>query len=297
MTASPLDSLDARGALAAVAAAIRATVDAAGRAEVPDDVAIDGVALTGVGAHVPIAAVAALAQARTVRPVVAAPGGPTPGWVGSRSLVVDFSGGGPGDAHVVSLDPGPRPQPVVQTAVGLAVLGGFGLLGGVPDELADAADHVERTVDLGRADALARRIGRTMVLAYGGGPVGAAAALAWKWSVNRNAKSPSFAASVPGLDHDEIVGWGQHGDVTRQVFTLVVLRHSFETAEEAHRLDVTAETCEEIVGGVHEVRSAAVSPTAALFELMVAGEALSLAMAAQAGVDPGPTPVLGWYDR
>lgn len=297
MSAAPLDSLDARGALAAVPDAIRATVEAAGRAQVPDDVTVDGVVLGGVGAHVPVAAVAAIAHARTVCPVVAAPGGPIPGWVGARSLVIDFAGGGPSDSHVVSLDPGPRPQPVVQAAAGLAVLGGFGLLGGVADELADAADHVERTADADRADALARRIGRTMVLAYGGGLLGGAAGLSWKWSVNRNAKSPAFAGAIPGLDHDEIVGWGQHGDVTRQVFTLVMLRHAFETAEEAHRLDVTAETCEEIVGGVHEVRSAAVSPTAALFELMAAGEAVSLAMAAQAGVDPGPTPVVGWYDR
>lgn len=295
MTGSRLDSLDAAGALAAIPDAIRATVEAAGRAEVPDHVAIDGVVLSGRGAHVPAAAVAALAESRVVRPLTVAAGSGPPGWVGPSSLVIDFAGGGPSDSHVVSLDPGSRPQPAVQTAAGLAVLGGFGLLGGVPDELADAADHLGRSDDGGHAAALARRIGRTMVLAYGGGALGRAAAMAWKWSVNRNAKAPAFAAAVPGLDHDEVVGWAQHGDVTRQVFTLVMLRHPFETAEESYRLDSTAETCEEIVAEVHEVRTTAVSPTAALLELMVRGEAVSLEMAAQAGIDPGPTPILQRY--
>ena len=34
--------------------------------------------------------------------------------------------------------------------------------------------------------------------------------------------------AYPELDHNEICGWGQHGDVTRQVITLVELRHDFE---------------------------------------------------------------------
>ena len=42
------------------------------------------------------------------------------------------------------------------------------------------------------AEALARRIGRTMPLIYGGGPIGAAAAMRWKAEVNENAKAPAF---------------------------------------------------------------------------------------------------------
>ena len=46
--------------------------------------------------------------------------------------------------------------------------------------------------------------------------------------VNENAKAPAFWNVYPELDHNEICGWGQHGDVTRQVFTLVELRHGLE---------------------------------------------------------------------
>ena len=75
---------------------------------------------------------------------------------------------------------------------------------------------------------LARRIGRTIPLIYGGGALGAVAAYRWKCDVNENAKAPAFDAAYPELDHNEICGWGQHGDVTRQLLTLVELRHGFE---------------------------------------------------------------------
>ena len=50
----------------------------------------------------------------------------------------------------------------------------------------------------------------------------------WKQSVNENAKAPAFWNEYPELDHNEVCGWGQHGDVTRQVFTLIELRHGLE---------------------------------------------------------------------
>ena len=72
------------------------------------------------------------------------------------------------------------------------------------------------------------RIGRTIPLVYGTGALGGVAAMRWKSDVNENAKAPAFWNQYPELDHNEICGWGQHGDVTRQVFTLVELRHGFE---------------------------------------------------------------------
>ena len=53
----------------------------------------------------------------------------------------------------------------------------------------------------------------------------------WKRSMNENAKAPAFWNQYPELDHNEICGWGQHGDVTRQVFTLVELHHGLEHAQ------------------------------------------------------------------
>ena len=43
---------------------------------------------------------------------------------------------------------------------------------------------------------LARRIGRTIPLIYGGGALGAVAAYRWKCDVNENAKAPAFWNTV-----------------------------------------------------------------------------------------------------
>ena len=86
---------------------------------------------------------------------------------------------------------------------------------------------------------LARRIGRTIPLIYGGGGFGAVAAMRWKCSMNENAKAPAFWNVYPELDHNEICGWGQHGDVTRQVFTLVELRHGLEHPQLERRMAAT----------------------------------------------------------
>ena len=67
---------------------------------------------------------------------------------------------------------------------------------------------------------LARRIGRTIPLVYGGGALGAVAAYRWKCDINENAKAPAFSHIQPELGHNEICAWGQHGDVTRQLMTL-----------------------------------------------------------------------------
>ena len=55
---------------------------------------------------------------------------------------------------------------------------------------------------------LARKIGRTIPLVYGGGALGAVAAYRWKCDVNENAKAPAYWHAYPELDHNEICGVG-----------------------------------------------------------------------------------------
>ncbi len=100
------------------------------------------------------------------------------------------------------------------------------------EQLARRRDQCRPSVEGERNPAreLARKIGRTIPIIYGSGGLGGVAALRWKQSVNENAKAPAFWNEYPELDHNEVCGWGQHGDVTRQVFTLVELRHGLEHA-------------------------------------------------------------------
>jgi glucose/mannose-6-phosphate isomerase len=142
------------------------------------------------------------------------------------------------------------------------------------------------------AQHIARTIGRTIPLIFGAGPLGAVAAGRWKAQVNENAKAPAFAATLPELCHNEIVGWGQHGDMTRQVFTLVELRHDEEHPQELRRFELVRDLMAEVVHDVVEVRAAGEGPLAQLFDLTLVGDFVSLHMAAQEGIDPGPIPVL-----
>jgi glucose/mannose-6-phosphate isomerase len=141
-----------------------------------------------------------------------------------------------------------------------------------------------------QAEQLARRIGRTMPLVHGGGGLGAVAAQRWKTDVNENAKCPAFWNMQSELCHNEVSGWGQHGDLTRQMFTLVNLRHDFEHPQVMHRFNLTADLLDEVVSSVEEVRAEGEGELAQLLDLILVGTVTSLHMAFQEGIDPGPIP-------
>ena len=135
---------------------------------------------------------------------------------------------------------------------------------------------------------IARRIGRTIPLIYGGGALGAVAAYRWKCDVNENAKAPAFWNTYPELDHNEICAWGQHGDVTRQLITLIELRHGFEHERLRLRFDATREIVDECVHQVLAVEAQGEGRLAQLLDLMYVGDWTSCYLALQNDVDPGP---------
>ncbi|HEY1990302.1 MAG TPA: bifunctional phosphoglucose/phosphomannose isomerase [Acidimicrobiales bacterium] len=142
------------------------------------------------------------------------------------------------------------------------------------------------------AEDVARRIGRTIPLTHSSQALGAAAALRWKAQVNENAKAPAFFNVYPELCHNEIAGWGQNGDVTRQLITLVNLRHGAEHPQVARRFALVAEVLREVVADIIEVRAAGEGDLAQLFDLAIIGDFVSLHLADREGIDPGPIPVL-----
>jgi glucose/mannose-6-phosphate isomerase len=199
--------------------------------------------------------------------------------------------------------PGNLAQP--RTALGamavppMVVLEQMGLLRGASHWIGLAVDQLKRRRDqlvaageASEAAAVARRIGRTLPLVHGGGAVGATAAQRWKTQVNENAKAPAFWSSQPELCHNEVCGWGQHGDVTRQLLTLVQLRHDGEHPQVSRRFDLVQDLMREVVAGIVEIRADGDGDLAQLFDLILFGDFVSLWLAAQEGVDPGPVPVL-----
>ncbi|MDA8310791.1 MAG: bifunctional phosphoglucose/phosphomannose isomerase [Actinomycetota bacterium] len=225
-----------------------------------------------------------------------------------RAQVVAVSG--PGALAARAADAGwplvavPADIPQPRAAIGalaappLVLLERLGMLEGMEKLLREASLVVASSRDGlvgadGTAQELARRIGRTIPLVHGAsGPTGVAA-LRWKTQVNENAKSPAFFSLQPELCHNEVAGWGQHGDVTRQAITAVVLRYPGEHPREARRIQLVEQLMTEVVADVLDVRTDAESDVAALFDLVLLGDFVSLHLAAAHGVDPGPVPVLG----
>ena len=154
-------------------------------------------------------------------------------------------------------------------------------------------DQVEAAGDSSEPATIARRIGRTMPLIQGGGALGAAAAQRWKTQINENAKTAAWWSAQPELCHNEVCGWGQNGDVTRQLITAVMLRHEDEHPQVGRRFDLVGEMMREVLADVIEVQAAGDGDLAQLLDLVLTGDYASLWLAAETGVDPGPVPVLG----
>ena len=193
------------------------------------------------------------------------------------------------------------PQP--RAAIGamaippLVVLEDVGLFPGAGEWIEDAVHQLRRRRDElvkegNEAADLARRIGRTMPLFHSANALGAAAAQRWKTQVNENANAPAFWAVHPELCHNEVQGWGQHGDVTRQVMTVVNLRHDAEHPQVTRRYALYDELVREAVAGIEEVHAEGDGDLAQLLDLILFGDFMSLYLAGQEGIDPGPVPVL-----
>lgn len=203
-----------------------------------------------------------------------------------------------GAPHIVLPDiPMPRAGVGAVSIPILGLLERVGLYPGARQYVADTVTQLTRRRDElirdgSSAQRLAREIGRTVPLAYGGDTIGPVAAYRFKCQVNENAKAPAFAGSVPEMCHNEICGWGQHGDMTRQVMSVVRFRHDFEHPQVARRFELTFDALDEVVHAVLDIEAQGDGALAQLFDLIIQGDFVSLHLAAEAGVDPGPIPVL-----
>lgn len=190
------------------------------------------------------------------------------------------------------------------TVAPLVVLDRLGFAPGIEPDLDHAVRQLHRRRDavFGTAAAaaessrvltLARRIGRSIPLISGAGAVGAVAAHHWKTQCNTNAKIPAFASALPDLAYDEVAGWGQHGDVTRQVLVSVLLRHAAEPPALGPAFERLVPVLEESLGAVHVVEAEGEGALAQLLDLAYLGDLVSLELALREGLDPGPAPALG----
>ena len=221
------------------------------------------------------------------------------------TVVAVTSGGALGDfarsadVAVMAVPTVPRSRAAVCAMVAdlLAALVTFGVLPDVSAMLEAAANQARARLWMPVAydtlfHHLAQRIGRTFPFVIGGSGIGAVVANWWRSEIAANARTPSFSASVPELFDDEIAAFGQGGDITRQIITLVMLRSDHEPAGADSGFERLDELLAEVVAEVVTYSAAGDGALAQLIDLVVVGELVSLELAQAGGVDPGPAPAI-----
>lgn len=194
-------------------------------------------------------------------------------------------------------DVGPRLEFLPLSVASLLALEQIGFFPGGRTWLSLAVEQLARRRDQmagpeSEAARVARAVGRTFPLVYGAGPLGRVASERWKQQFNLTAKIPAFANFVPELCHNEVAGWGQHGDVTRQVFTQIDLRHDDEHPHDTTRLDRLDEITLEVVADIVRVDAQGEGALAQLLDLVYVGDVAAVEMALSEGIDPGPAPAV-----
>jgi glucose/mannose-6-phosphate isomerase len=72
-----------------------------------------------------------------------------------------------------------------------------------------------------------------------------------------------------------------------------MLRHDHEHPQVTRRFDIVADIMQEVVAGIEQVHAEGEGELAQLLDLILVGDFVSLHLASQEGLDPGPVPLLG----
>ncbi len=182
----------------------------------------------------------------------------------------------------------------------VAVLEVAALCGAGPrltSEIDVAASHTEQLVEEWGPDApedsLAKTIARSLL---GTTPVIAGAGLTtpiayrWKTQINENAKQPCFAAELPELDHNELVGWEGAPDVGR--FSAVFLDDSDAHPRVKARMELTERMIAPNAAASFRLETRGQTSIERVISLVLLGDLVSIYLAALRGVDPGPVTAL-----
>lgn len=177
-----------------------------------------------------------------------------------------------------------------------AVLEKMGLLQGFVKVVYDAIDYLKEKRDSWSRIApternfskqLAKRLfGKTPVI-YGTDGIMATASYRWKCQFNENSKLPAFCHTLPEMDHNEIVGWHELDDFSRNC-ELIFLTEEDDSSRLYKRVKVTSEILGDKVGGVIVIHVGGKTRTEKMLSAISLGDYTSGYLALLKGVDPTP---------
>jgi glucose/mannose-6-phosphate isomerase len=226
------------------------------------------------------------------------------GALGARRIVATTGGklAESGRADGVPLVPLPGAfQPRVAVpyllVIALEVAGVCGVAPRVHLEIDVAAAHAEQLVAEwgpdGSEDSLSKSLARGLhgtIPQIAGSGLTSPIAYRWKTQINENVKQPAFAAELPELDHNEIVGWEGAGELGR--FSAVFLADSDLHPRIQQRIELTRGLIASHAAATYRVESRGEHQTERLVSLVLLGDLVSIYMAVLRGVDPTPIDVM-----
>ncbi len=177
-------------------------------------------------------------------------------------------------------------------AVGL--LEGIGLLPPMGEDVERAAGELETLAatllpsapaSVNPAKRLAATIGARVPVIWGAQGIGSVAAARWKTQLNENGKVPAWAAALPELDHNEVVGWSQDQGAR---FCVIALRHDDEHPDVAVRFGLSIQIARSAGAVTDEVWAGGATPLGRVLSLVMTGDFVSVYVGVGRGVDPTP---------
>ena len=199
------------------------------------------------------------------------------------------------DVPVIGVPSGfqPRAAVIYMTVSTLEVAALSGAIPSLRSELEGAAELLGRLVEEwgpdapedSEAKALARRLHGSVPVVFGAGPT-VAPATRWKTQINENAKLPSFAATLPEADHNEICAWG--GSRELGPLSAVFLEDPAQHERVRTRVDVTTHVTAPGAQAVERIAGRGESQLERVLSLVLLGDLVSVYLAALDAVDPTP---------
>jgi glucose/mannose-6-phosphate isomerase len=220
------------------------------------------------------------------------------GALGARRVVCTTGGALAEAARADGVPVVPLPggfQPRAAVGYSLVVALEVAALAGVADRLhteidvaaSRAADLVERWGPDSPEDSLAKRLARSLegtIPQIAGAGLTAAVATRWKCQINENAKLPAFAAELPELDHNEILGWQSAAEIGR--FSAVFLDDTDLHPRVRLRIRTTQELISDQAAFTEIVPAEGETRLERLVSMVLLGDLTSIYLAALRGVDP-----------
>lgn len=141
------------------------------------------------------------------------------------------------------------------------------------------------------AKSLARRGDGKVTAIYGAG-LTSPVAYRWKCQINENAKVPSWSATIPESNHNDINGWGGAAEIAAHAVWF--LRDAGQHERTRTRIELNAKVAADAGADVEIIDTIGDTPVQRLLSTVLLGDLTSLYMATLRGIDPSPVPVIEW---